>query len=266
MNYVWIWFDLVFYIFGGGDDSVCYFRVFFLIACLKYLFLFQSFIGGYIANSFVIIHPVFYTANHYDIDCLDIYSQSPQEFVPIREVDSWSGHLADILVGYSVGGSFLVAKEQWHIVKDYFGVRHVGLVIEVIDLVGNSISYVNLLVSRAVFFRFPIKAAKIYLIDRAIEADDIPVFASDLETYLRIDGLRDFPDELPMVISTHWIRMIQRTWKRIYAERMRRLRLRGSLIAQRRFEITGKYGIGIDGFGDGIRGMLRPLFVKSQQI
>lgn len=43
------------------------------------------------------------------------------------------------------------------------------------------------------------------------------------------------------VIKTFWIRIIQRTWKRVFAEKMDILRKRGQVQSQRYFEIHGKY-------------------------
>ena len=203
----------------------------------------------FIANSFVIIHPVFYTANHYDIDA----------FVPPYNS-----------VGVGVGArprpteitiEFVVlpwtqykANEQWHIVKDQTspGRWHIGLVIEVVDSRNEIAFCVDVLADASSFFRFPMQTAKSYLIEMAEEDPDAVILASELEHNIRTSGLYDLPDT-PLLIKTHWIRVIQRVWKRIYAERMRLALLRGSLMAQRRFELTGKYGIPV---GDRLKGML----------
>jgi hypothetical protein len=216
----------------------------------------------FIANSFVIIHPVFYTANHYDMDA----------FVPPYN---------SVGVGVGVGGGgartiasvpfrqrpteitieFVVlpwtqykANEQWHIVKDQTspGRWHIGLVIEVVDS-SNEIAFcVDVLADASSFFRFPMQNAKSYLIEMAEEEPDAVILAADLEHNIRTSGLYDLPDA-PLLIKTHWIRIIQRVWKRIYAERMRLALFRGSLMAQRRFELTGKYGIPV---GERLKGML----------
>jgi hypothetical protein len=57
------------------------------------------------------------------------------------------------------------------------------------------------------------------------------------------------------VIKTTWIRLIQRTWKRVYKERMRAIALRCSLACQRRMELRGRC---IDGaqYIPGLRGMM----------
>lgn len=43
------------------------------------------------------------------------------------------------------------------------------------------------------------------------------------------------------ILKTFWIRIIQRTWKRVFAEKMRVLMKRGHPHSQRHFEIYGKY-------------------------
>ena len=177
-------------------------------------------------------------------------------------------------------GSFLTipmeelkAKEQWHIVKDRLGKWHIGLVIEVFDSENCIVLCVDVLVSASLFFQFPIKNAKIYVIEMA-EDDDSIILASDLRhnicgSTFQLNDIYDLPDT-PVIIKTYWIRIIQRRWKTIYAERMRRLMLRGGLKAQRQFELSGKYGIGL---GNGLRGMLSTVtanntssLLKSQQI
>jgi hypothetical protein len=43
------------------------------------------------------------------------------------------------------------------------------------------------------------------------------------------------------IIKTFWIRIIQRRWKKVFAQRMQVLRMMGSIPSQRHFEICGKY-------------------------
>ena len=215
----------------------------------------------FIANSFVVIHPVFYTANHYDIfEPYDLMapvssSSSFSAFTERGNNESESRWMRSVVLPVH----HYKANEQWHIVKDNSSGRwHIALVIEVFSL-RNSVSTplrsenlssndvelcVDVLVCASSFFRFPMQTAKTYLIDFIDSDDGSVVLASDLEHNIRTSGLYDLPDT-PLLIKTHWIRIIQRIWKRIYAERMRLLLLRGSLMAQRRFELTGKYGIPI---------------------
>jgi hypothetical protein len=149
----------------------------------------------------------------------------------------------------------LRANEQWHIVKDPSGECHIGLVIEVVDNDNDLILCLDVLVESEVFYTFPISTAKKYLIDVAEEDGDTVILAADIQHYIRVNGVHDLPD-FPVIVKTHWIRIIQRKWRRVYLERMRLLKLRGGIKAQRQFELSGKYGIPV---GDGLRGMLYPL-------
>jgi hypothetical protein len=47
------------------------------------------------------------------------------------------------------------------------------------------------------------------------------------------------------VMKTFWIKIIQRTWRKVLAEKMNILRKRGQVQSQRYFEIYGKYPEGI---------------------
>ena len=167
----------------------------------------------------------------------------------------------------------LTAKEYWHIVKDHLGKWHIGLVFEVVDSNGSIVLCADVLVSLSLFFRFPMSSAKQYLLEIAEDDDDSVILAADIQhniigsrSTLETGDIYDLPD-LPLILKTYWIRIIQRTWRRIYLERMRRLKLRGSIKAQRQFELSGNYGIPV---GDGLRGMLynqiSPELVQSQQI
>jgi hypothetical protein len=60
---------------------------------------------------------------------------------------------------------------------------------------------------------------------------------------------------LPVVIKTYWIRIVQRTWARVYRERMRVLQMRKSLDSLAYFERTGKYPEGYRNL-PGLIGML----------
>jgi hypothetical protein len=108
---------------------------------------------------------------------------------------------------------------------------------------------------------FPIQRAKQYLLDLSEEEEEdvAIVLAGDLEYNLRIQGLYDLPDSL-LIIKTFWIHIIQRRWKQVYKEKMRRLYLRGSLKSQRNFEICGRYDISTNNQHHYmLRGMLRHL-------
>jgi len=60
---------------------------------------------------------------------------------------------------------------------------------------------------------------------------------------------------IPIVVKTHWIRLVQRTWKRVFRERMRVLQIRKSLASWIEIERTGLYPEGARTL-PGIHGML----------
>jgi hypothetical protein len=131
-------------------------------------------------------------------------------------------------------------NEIWHIVEDCSGKQHIGLIIEVVDSNNNVVLCVDLLMVPQSFFTFPMQTAKSHLIELAEEEDDEVIIASDFEHAIRFQGLYDLPDS-PLIIKTHLICILQRRWKRIYKERMQKLRARGRLKWQRTFELCGKY-------------------------
>jgi hypothetical protein len=134
-----------------------------------------------------------------------------------------------------------IALEQWHIVR-LSNCLKMGLVIDVMDCDGDFVFCVDILMDVRTFFTFPTRLTKQYLIDLAEDGEGDVILARDLELVLNIRGLSDVL-EPRMVLCTHWIRIVQRRWKRVFAERKRRLLKRGSIAAQRRFELTGKYGV-----------------------
>jgi hypothetical protein len=138
-----------------------------------------------------------------------------------------------------------VAKEYWHIVLDNLGEKWIGLVIEVVNIRDDDIALcVDVLMKANVFLRFPIQEAKQYLVGLVEDYGDVVVFATDLEDVLRIYDLYDVQD-YPTILKTHWIRIIQRKWRRIYAEKMRKWRERGSLRMQKHFELNGNYRLSV---------------------
>ena len=58
-----------------------------------------------------------------------------------------------------------------------------------------------------------------------------------------------------VVLKTFWIRLVQRTWKRVYRERRRVVQLRCSRQCQRHVELTGRYIEGAHYLPE-LRGML----------
>ena len=118
----------------------------------------------------------------------------------------------------------------------------IGLVLEVFDEDNDLIMSVDLLVHVDLFFRFPMERVKRLLVVYAEDDDDTVLLADEMCVLLGLEsGLLSDVHEMPFLHKTHWIRILQRKWKRFYAQRMERLRRRGSLSAQRRFELTGSY-------------------------
>jgi hypothetical protein len=238
----------------------------------------RLFYSEVLKNVSIHIRPIFpysYTiiGNHYDLDDWDdLYGGrsssssdvSDEQVAPSRTLSS------PIIIRVWTLDLRCKANEYWHIICDGSGRYHIGLVIEVYDIYAENVFSSDILVPVSVFYRFPIESAKQYLLDLVDSSEEFPgiVLAAEIGHNIRVDGLRDlsFSDDSAwsggFVIKTYWIRIIQRRWKRVYSEKMRLIRLRGGLRAQRNFEISGKYGIDV-GTGLGLRGLL---FVESQQI
>jgi len=184
--------------------------------------------------------------------------QISDRFRPV--VHSYSSDYHDIIVHepsppseYRIENPYvLTANKIWHIVQDNSGKCHIGLVIEVVDNDNDIVLCLDVLVNVSAFYQFPMEAAKSYLIAIAEEDDNSVILVEELQYNIRVNGLYDLPDS-PFILKTYWIRIIQRCWRRVYSKRIRLLKLRCSLKAQRQFELCGKYGIGS---GDGLRGML----------
>lgn len=73
----------------------------------------------------------------------------------------------------------------------------------------------------------------------------------ELYKYVAEDGFI----EHRAIVKTHWLRIIQRHWRKVVAERRRILLVRGSLKEQWRRETCGEYSAGVRSW-PGIRGML----------
>jgi hypothetical protein len=63
-------------------------------------------------------------------------------------------------------------------------------------------------------------------------------------------------DVYSVVIKTHWIRLIQRHWKKILSTRKHIYKMRGTINSQRYFEINGRYPFGLNAMPM-LYGMLR---------
>ena len=53
-------------------------------------------------------------------------------------------------------------------------------------------------------------------------------------------------DVYSVIIKTHWIRLIQRHWKKIVSMRENMYKMRGTINSQRHFEIHGRYPVGLN--------------------
>lgn len=165
-------------------------------------------------------------------------SQSPSSVIVVQQESESESESESVLISEPQ----YVAKEYWHIVLDNLGEKWIGLVIEVVNICDDDeiALCVDVLMKANVFFRFPIQEAKRYLVGLVEDYGDVVVFATDLEDVLRIYDIYDVQD-YPTILKTHWIRIIQRKWRRIYAEKMRKWRERGSLRMQKHFELNGNY-------------------------
>ena len=166
----------------------------------------------------------------------------------------------------------IYVEQHWHIVvmpsiDSSCNRIYVGLVLEAFDSDNNIVMSIDLLLdSSAMFFKFPIERAKMLMVVYAEDEEESALFAEDMCVLL---GLHDHSLEnvydLPICNKTYWIRIIQRKWKHVYRRRMERLRMRGGMAAQRRFELTGNYGLGYS-VDCSLRGMLQPLLFQSKKI
>jgi hypothetical protein len=133
------------------------------------------------------------------------------------------------------------AKYYWNlIINPSTNSMLIGISIEVIDESDDVVVCVDALMNADLFFRFPIQTAKTYMVEFAREYGDAVLFAADLEDATGLYGLMDVYEQ-PIVMKTYALRRFQRRWRVLYAEKMRKWRIRGSLMAQRHFEIHGNY-------------------------
>lgn len=133
------------------------------------------------------------------------------------------------------------AKEQWHIVSMINGKKHIGLVIEIFNSFDEIVLCVDLLMPNATeFYKFPMDVVKSELLEFAEYDDEGAILASHVENFVGPRGYMDVYEEVSL-LKTHWIRIIQRKWRSYIIKRQRRLLLRGTVAAQRQFELTGNW-------------------------
>jgi len=103
-------------------------------------------------------------------------------------------------------------------------------------------------VSANTFFRYSFQRIRDYLSKYSL--------INTQNAKVHIMKLCILPDETySIVLKTHWIRLIQRHWKKVYKERVRVIRGRRSIKNMLLKEINGRYPDGLNRF-PGIHGML----------
>ena len=104
-------------------------------------------------------------------------------------------------------------------------------------------------ISPRTFFRYDAHILSIYLYEMSIV---------DTQRYprlqiMQLDITRD--GDYCCVLKTFWLRLIQRTWKRVFAQKMATVRRRGSIPSLKYSEIHGRYPDGLR-YLPGLYGML----------
>jgi hypothetical protein len=137
-------------------------------------------------------------------------------------------------------------NEDWYLFMMPEGRIYIGLLLEVLDNDGNTMASADVFISPELFFRFPIERAKQHIL--------YSVDGEEGQSIMTAEDMRALLDEsagtihnvfaVPVSNKTFWIRIVQRTWKRVFREKNLWLRRRGGLLAQRRFELTGNYDSG----------------------
>ena len=104
-------------------------------------------------------------------------------------------------------------------------------------------------VSPRTFYRYDAHILSIYLYEMSIvETQRYP--------RLQIMQLDITPEgDYCCILKTFWLRLIQRTWKRVFAQKIAMVRRRGSIPSLRHSEIHGKYPEGLR-YLPGLYGML----------
>lgn len=118
-----------------------------------------------------------------------------------------------------------------------------------INLLANS-------VSQRVYFRNQHSDILRYLVNYSIICINRPRIE-----IMKLDIQPD--DSYSVILKTHWIRLIQRHWKKIYKKRQEIISRRSSIVFQKIKEITGVYPVGYNKIPT-TRGMLRNYNSKSK--
>jgi hypothetical protein len=104
-------------------------------------------------------------------------------------------------------------------------------------------------VSPSLFLQYPLSVVRRYL-----ESASIIYVNRPCVDILKLQILGD--GSYTVLIKTYWISLIQRHWRSVLKERQFIRRRRCSIVAQRRFEITGRYPVGLNVL-PGLNGLLR---------
>ena len=126
-------------------------------------------------------------------------------------------------------------------------------------------------------FYEPIKKPNILLMEVVVSPNTFFQYSGDIiHSYLKhyVDPIKQFDGKLEImkldiapilgneyysvILKTHWLRLIQRNWKRVFLERQEIIRSRTSIYSQRVFGLTGKYPEGLNVLPN-LRGMLNNL-------
>jgi len=117
-------------------------------------------------------------------------------------------------------------------------------------------------VSAQTFFRHSIRDVYNYL----IYYSPIMLFNCSMTAKIEIMQLAILPDETySVVLKTHWLRIIQRRWKKVYREKMATIRGRAAVSSRQYFEIHGRYPYGLNRM-PGLGGMLSNLLIERHQV
>ena len=110
-------------------------------------------------------------------------------------------------------------------------------------------------VSTQTFAKYPIDRIQKYLYSYSV----IKPLRINNETRIEIMKTHILEDDsISVVLKTHWIRLIQRCWKKVFQQRCEIIRKRCNPKALLLAQQTGKYPYGLNRI-PGIRGMLSPL-------
>lgn len=113
-------------------------------------------------------------------------------------------------------------------------------------------------ISAQTFFRHSIRDVYNYL----IYYSPIMLFNCSMTAKIEIMQLAILPDQTyAVVLKTHWLRLVQRRWKKVYREKMATIRARAALASRRHLEMNGRYPYGLNRM-PGLGGMLSDLLIE----